>query len=383
MKVLYDHQAFTYQNYGGVSRYYAELMAHFDLLGDARYDVPSIYTNNLYVKDSNFRNNNRFINYFLSTRLLKKINDVGHRFGYNFPYDHNRRKSVEMIRKNNFDIFHPTFFDDYFLKYIGEKPFVLTIHDMTHEKFPEHFPRNDGTAARKRELAMKAAGVIAISENTKEDILKFYDIGRDKVRVIYHGSSLTVKKVAGAPDEGLVSGLPGRYILFIGDRKAYKNFNFFMRSIAPILVKDAGLQIVCSGGGSFTRDEVSLLRSLGVEGRVRQHTVNDDTLVELYRRAAAYVNPSLYEGFGLPVLEAFACGCPAVISESSSLPEVGGDAAAYFNPGDASSIEHALHGVIYDDGLRERLRSRGYERLKKFSWEKTARETIELYRSVL
>jgi len=156
-----------------------------------------------------------------------------------------------------------------------------------------------------------------------------------------------------------------------------------MRSIAPIFERDAELQVICSGGGSFTPDEASFLKGLGLNGRVRQHTVNDDTLAELYRRAAAFVYPSIYEGFGIPVLEAFACRCPAVISESSSLPEVGGDATAYFNPKDESSIEHAVHKVIYDDGLRERLRSKGYERLKKFSWEKTSKETIELYKSVL
>lgn len=382
MKILFDHQAFTYQNFGGVSRYYSKLMEHFEANG-VRYEMPSIYTCNHYVKDSRFRDKNPLINYFLSTRLLKKLNDAGHRIGYNFPNNYNRRKSKDIIAKKDFDVFHPTYFDPYFLDCIGGKPFVLTIHDMTHERFREHFPVNDATAANKKELAMRSAKIIAVSEYTKKDILKFYDVDEDKIRVIYHGNSLEVRKVPLSIDDRLVGRLPKRYILFMGDRRAYKNFLFFIEAAAPVLQKDVELQIVCCGGGNFTLDEESLLKRLGLRSRVCQYTVNDDTLVELYRRAAAFVYPSLYEGFGLPVLEAFSCGCPVAISESSSLPEVGGDAADYFNPRDAFSIERALSRVIYDDGLRDRLRSRGYEQLKKFSWDRAARETIELYKSVL
>jgi glycosyltransferase involved in cell wall biosynthesis len=136
---------------------------------------------------------------------------------------------------------------------------------------------------------------------------------------------------------------------------------------------------VCAGSSPFTRNEKQFLKNLNILDRVHQVKINDTILKNLYKNAQAFIFPSLYEGFGLPVLEAFSCGCPAVISNSSSLPEIGREGAIYFDPGDRKSIISALETVLYDEKYREDLIKKGYGRLKDFSWELTAFKTKKIY----
>jgi glycosyltransferase involved in cell wall biosynthesis len=229
-------------------------------------------------------------------------------------------------------------------------------------------------------LANKAVAIIAVSENTKNDIIKLYGIDENKITVVYHGNSLFVDDNMNT----LINKLPERYILYVGDRWAYKNFDYFVKSVIPILQKDKGLYLVCGGSHPFNKKEIRLLKYYRCENRVLHVCVSDnDTLIGLYKNALAFVFPSLYEGFGIPVLESFSCGCPVVLSNSSSFPEVAGEAGVYFNPEDESSIREAIGSVIYNEEVRADLIKKGYKQLEKFSWEKTALETRRVYESVL
>ena len=178
--------------------------------------------------------------------------------------------------------------------------------------------------------------------------------------MVYLGNSLQ-----GIDDAGSNTGdpLPEKYLLFVGDRSLYKNFYLFAEAVAPLVKTDPGLRLVCVGGRPFSGQENAFFRYHGLDGKVDYQQVNDTTLAGLYRGAIAFVYPSLYEGFGIPVLEAFSCDCPAILSNTSSLPEVGGDAAAYFDPKDASSIRETVCRVVCDRGLREKMIARGRERL--------------------
>ena len=198
MRILFDHQIFQLQEVGGISRYYAELVRQLSIAQNVK--VGLIFSDNQYLKDHKiipikplvdhrqeflkgveFYGKGRLFNFFKTIKPSKYFN----------CYQINKEYSIALLKTMDYDIFHPTYYDDYFLEYIGNKPFVLTIHDMTYEKFPEFFPLNDKTAKIKKNLAQRATHIIAVSENTKKDIIEFWGIDNEKVSVIYHAVSYT------------------------------------------------------------------------------------------------------------------------------------------------------------------------------------------------
>jgi len=390
MKILYDYQIFTKQNYGGVSRYFYELM---DNLRAHKIDIeiPINYSKNIYIKEADFlsrplKGYTEYKDFLLGLRpkgkakiykLLQKLNFIKN------AETANQKISIERLKKQNFDIFHPTYYDSYFLKYIGKKPFVLTIYDMIHETYPELFSADNKIARQKKILAQKAEKIIAISENTKKDIIKFIGINEDKILVIHLGNSINRQENNLKINTDLLKKLPEKYILFVGNRASYKNFNNFSKALIPLFKINKKLNAVCAGGGEFSDKEINFFKTFNITDKFRQYSVNDSDMTLLYKNALVFVFPSLYEGFGLPILEAFNCGCPVAASNRGSLPEIAGNAAAYFNPEDISSITDAINNIIADDGTKEKMKKNGFEQLKKFSWEKTAEKTLDVYNSIL
>jgi glycosyltransferase involved in cell wall biosynthesis len=387
MRVLYDHQVFDMQRVGGISRYFTELVKN--LPESVEPCIPVKYTVNQYLKDipsfaGQFYAPPDYYTSFMGGRVFR-----GRRQLYNlkkkyFPEPdltlHNKELSIAALEKGNFDIFHPTYYDDYFLKYIGNKPFVLTVYDMIHEIYPEYFmqdEKNRMISHMKKALLQKASRIIAISENTKKDILSICRVDEAKITVTHLSSSLAMNVIAQFPAE-----LPKRFLLFVGNRDGYKNFYFFISAVYPLIEEDQNLHIVCTGR-RFSPEEKAFIHSLDLTNHIHQYFVEDDQLAFLYKNALAFVFPSLYEGFGIPVLEAFACGCPALLSHSSSLPEVGSEAAIYFDPKNAFSIREAVKKVIYDEEKRKDLIDKGYKQLQKFSWSNVGLSTYQVYRQVL
>jgi glycosyltransferase involved in cell wall biosynthesis len=366
MNILYDHQIFSSQVFGGISRYFYELMDSFHRDGDVCFSLALRYSNNAYLQGAGWTKCKPFFpgrRFFGKTTLINTLN------GY---------ESRRSIGAGGYDILHPTYYHPYYLPLVGKKPVVVTVYDMTHELYPGLFSADDPTIAWKRAVLGSAQRIIAISENTKRDLLRFYRLEEQRVAVVHLASSLR-RSMHATP----VPDLPANYLLFVGQRGGYKNFSFFVRTLAPLLRSNPELAIVCAGGGAFTPQEADMLASLGIISRVRQVPVSDDALVALYGGALAFVFPSLYEGFGIPVLEAFSCGCPVLLSNRSSLPEVGGEAVVYFDPEDEESFRRAVVRVMDNAGLRESLAVEGRVRAGEFSWEKVARETRAVYESVL
>ncbi len=386
MKILFDNQVFGSQKYGGISRYFVEIFRALDNSGEISYQFPTTWSNNEYLEQEKFLINHNLWQDFLNRKLhrcnfkYKNLIWLSYKILYRCL---NIYSSKKMLKKQNFDIFHPTYYNPYFLKYIKNKRFVLTVYDMIHELYPQYFSVNDKTARRKKALIFRADKIIAISENTKQDIINLYNISEDKIEVIYLANSL--KPIIDRPIN--FSDLPKRYILYVGSRNIYKNFIFFIKSIAPLLVNDRGLCIIVAGGYSiknqFSQDETSLFKELNIERQILQYSISDKILVYLYQNATCFVFPTLYEGFGIPVLEAFACNCPAVISSTSSLPEIGGTAVEYFDPLSSASIIYSVKRVVYDQNLRKDMIVKGREKLKEFSWEKTLERMKELYSNLL
>jgi len=368
MNILYDYQIFTSQIYGGVSRYFFELIKHFKNDNEIKYELSLKYSNNYYLKKLDNLTHKTFLENYSFRGKYRLLNIL------------NKKVSEKAIHRENYDIFHPTYYDPYFLDFLSNKPFVLTIHDMIHEIYSDMFPLKDKTSKRKKLLAQKATKIIAVSENTKKDIIRFFSIDTNKIEVIYHGSPFDMNS---SSVDKINIDLPEKYILFVGSRSGYKNYDLFIEAIAPLLVENNELKVVCVGGGNFKEIEKEKFKRLNIINKIFQYSVKDDILAYLYQKAVAFVFPSLYEGFGIPILESFACGCPVICSKTSSLPEVAGDAAIYFDPTDKLSMLNSIQKVIYNDELKKQLINKGIERVKKFTWEKTAEQTIKIYENIL
>jgi glycosyltransferase involved in cell wall biosynthesis len=362
MKVLYDYQIFIDQEYGGVSRYFYELIHRWNSFPPIEFALPLKYSNNAYISKWPITEHSPFlpgISFRGKRRVLTLLN---------------KRSSIVSLKLGQFDIFHPTYYDPYFLEYCS-KPFVLTVYDMIHEKFNKHFSTRDKTSANKKLLCHKAARIIAISQNTKNDIVKLFNIPADKIEVVTLGNSLSPQLVSNII-------LPHKYVLFVGVREKYKNFRFLASAMSPLLMNDKELHLVCAGGGGFSRKELQYFKELGISRQVMHIPITDSTLVQLYKNAMCFIYPSLYEGFGIPILEAFACACPTLLSRASCFPEIAGDAALYFDPCNNEELVLRLQSVLDNSELRRNLSKKGTERLKLYSWDKCAIETLGIYKRI-
>lgn len=365
LRVVHDHQVFDSQIHGGISRYHFELLARLHGRRDVSVRLAALLSNNAYLRHAPFRAPRPFFPAIRPLRKGKHITAI------------NRWHARRVLRRGDFDVLHPTYYEPWFLDDLGGRPFVLTVHDMVHELFPERFAPDDPTRAWKASAVSAAAGIIAISESTRRDLVRLLGVAASKVRVVPHAAPALPAPGARPP------GLPARYLLFVGQRGGYKNFGPALAGLAPLLRDEAGLAIVCAGWKPLSQEERRAIAAERLDGRVLHAPAPDDAaLATLYGHALALVYPSRYEGFGIPVLEAFACRCPAALSRASSLPEVGGDAAVYFDPDSPGSIGDAVARLVRDPELRRDLVERGTRRVAAFSWDRTAEETLAVYRAV-
>jgi glycosyltransferase involved in cell wall biosynthesis len=360
MKVLYDHQTFILQKYGGISRYFANLHHHLNTRPDFDCKLSVLYSKNYYIQGKSY------LLPFFGDRLLKKHKRLE---------KWNKWYSEKQISNNEFDVFHPTYYDPYFLKKL-KKPFVITVHDMIHELYPEWFAGYDSFVKYKRLVFEKADHFISISEATKKDLQAIYNIPEDRISVVHHGYKISTSS------ESSFTPPFSNYILFVGDRATYKNFNRFVSAVIPILNMNPDIGIICAGGGAFTIVEEELFVRKGL-ARVTQISANDDELKILYQKALVFVYPSLCEGFGIPILEAFANHCPAVVSDIECFREVGEDACIYFDSNSIDSISTSIETVIKSVQLAKRLKDLGDIQLNKYTMEVCAFKTAEVYKRLI
>ena len=360
-KILYDNQMFTFQRFGGVTRYFADLM--YNLPSDEfRSSMPMKFCENHYVTVT-YGRKYPSLSFPKSYRWRRRIYQLA-----NMTYAWNA------VRMCDYDIFHPTYYNPYFLSAVKKrkKPFVLTIHDMTFERYPQDVLIYDRTIPPKKRLIAEAEHIIAVSENTKHDIIELLGTDPSKISVVHHG----YRPIAEAAPQ-----LFDRYVLYVGERKGYKNFFPWLSAVRPLLMADPTLRIVCTGT-PFSPAERKVFNKWNVTDRLLHISANDEQMASLYRYAMCFVFPSHYEGFGIPILEAFSNGCPVCLSDASCFPEVAGDAALYFNPNDAQSMQDALREIISSSALRDELSLKGKNRVKEFSLEKMVEATCNVYRKI-
>ncbi len=368
MKILLDHQIFCLQQYGGISRYFYEIANRIVALPGNDVNIFSpLYVNEYFRNDCSVRPwgikilpfpGLRYIlcavNYYLPRLLVKPRRDV--------------------------DIFHETYYSLSDHCPVSAKR-IITVFDMIHEKFSEYYPDAADVQQIKMHAVHRADHVICISENTKRDLRELLSVPDEKISVVYLGSSLA--STSGKKMDDLTSRLTP-YILYVGSRRGYKNFERLLRVYASSSFLKRNFTMVCFGGGVFSASELALMRSLGIStSNIRHLSGSDEMLAGLYVSATAFVYPSLYEGFGIPPLEAMSLGCPVVCANTSSIPEVVGDAAELFNPSDEAEMRAAIERVVSTPKNAAMLIEKGRRRASLFSWEKCARDTLNVYRKVL
>jgi glycosyltransferase involved in cell wall biosynthesis len=309
---------------------------------------------------------------------------------YNIPFPRlwtHARLSAEMVTRPPDVLFVPS----HVLPLVHPKRSVVTVHDLGYRYYPQAHRTRDRLYLdwSTRWNAQQAASVIADSLATKGDLVRAYGVDAAKIQVVYLGRDEAFNRVR---DESVLAGarerygIAGRYLLYVGTLQPRKNLarviDAFGRLAADPTTED--IRLVLAGKRGWLYDDLfAQVARLGLEGRVLfPGYVENADLPALFSGAAAFVFPSLYEGFGIPVLEAGACGVPVITSNTSSLPEVAGDAALLVDPHDVDAIADAMYRLMTDEALRAELARRGQENVKRFSWEKCARETLAVLEEV-
>ena len=292
------------------------------------------------------------------------------------------------VRRERITLFHAP---HYVLPPLVTCPSVVTIHDCIHLMFPQYLPNRRSLAYARTSISLaakRATRVLTVSESSKRDILRFVDVQPDKIDVIYNSYD---ERFGIEPKEQDMDRVRERYqlhdqfVLYAGNVKPHKNLERLIEAFH--LVRNRGLdhlKLVLIG------DDISKYTALRLA--VHRHNLHkyvrflgylpEETLAVMYRLAGVFVFPSLYEGFGLPPLEAMASGTPVVTSNVSSLPEVAGNAAVLVDPYDVSAIADGIHRVLTDQQLRADLRRLGLARANQFSWESSVRRVREIYGEV-
>lgn len=383
MKILYDYMGFS-QKVGGVSRCFCELISH--LPEDISYQIAIKQSYNIYLNQSGLvqglNKNPITANNFLQPLKLPFRRTIYNYLDKNIPifpsYNNiNKKYVISLLKESKFDVFHPTGTDTYFLPYIGNKPFVFTVHDMIWELFKSRTKDSMKWQKDRAELVKKASHIIAISENTKKDLINILNVPEEKITVIYHGNSYNIKSWK----ERIV---PAPYFLFVGRRHSYKNFIQTVRDFAEFNKVFPEVELVCTGA-PFNRDEQRLISTLQLEHKISSRFVTDEELANLYSHAIGFIFPSLYEGFGLPILEAFSNGCPVLLNNASCFPEIASNAAIYFDSKEGMSNLSKVMTNLYccNEAERDSIIKAGYERLKFFSWESASLQLAEVYKNFM
>ena len=284
------------------------------------------------------------------------------------------------------DVFHGT---DHLLPPLRRARTVFTLHDLIFKFFPEyHLPLNRAfLGVMLPRFLRRADSIIAVSECTKRDAIRLYHLPPEKIAVIHEGFDPALRPVE---DKNLIAQARARYahgqpfILYLGTIEPRKNIVALIDAVRALRARGLPHRLLIAGRkGWLYQPTLDHVAQMGMSDAVDfLDYVPDAELPALFSACDAFVFPSLYEGFGLPPLEAMACGAPVVCSNTSSLPEVVGDAAVLFDPRDIGEIASAIERVVSDAALRDELRAKGIAQAAKFSWERAARETLAVYESV-
>lgn len=360
--VLFDHQIFSMQKFGGISNCFAMNIREFadkDLGISPRFGWR--FSNCAHLENDCFAGH---AIRFPSRRYIRNVFIASNRW-------------VSTRMKSGVDVVHHTYYLDRDLPCRSENAVVSTVHDMTPEIMEKLFAERGNPHRAKRQYCDLSHKIVCVSENTRRDLIELYSVPKEKTEVVYHGIDLEECQA----EVGEAGEVPEEFVLYVGRRRGYKNFALLVRSFSELSCRRRSLHLLCAGGAPFTEEEKERLRDAGVASRVRQVPIDDRRLRALYRKARCFVFPSLYEGFGMPILEAFAQRCPVVLSNASCFPEIAQEAGIYFDPRSEESCSAALDKALSEDNA-DRL-NQGIARCGELTWEASARKLAKVYREAV
>jgi glycosyltransferase involved in cell wall biosynthesis len=371
LRVMFDPQIFCHQRFGGISRYVCNIALEMQRMAGVTPQIIAPFHFNEYLEQLP-----RSLVRGRRVRWLEGLTALAYGLSV-LP---------GKIAARNFkpDILHNTYY--FPVRPPSGSRGILTVYDMIHEKYPKYFAASPFITRIKAASVAAADHVICISQSTRRDLLSTYDIPEERVSVTHLGFDPLGSLLGGESSSDFkvrVLGADAPYLLYVGSRVNYKNFGGLLDAYAASASLRANFFFLCFGGGAFTGAERAAISKAGVEGRVRYLGGSDAVLAACYTHASLFVCPSFYEGFGIPVLEAMSLDCPVACSNSSSLPEVVGDAARLFDPADRDSIRGALESVLGSPSAATALKERGRIRGQLFSWRSCAENTVDIYRRVL
>jgi glycosyltransferase involved in cell wall biosynthesis len=364
-KVLYDGMIFHRQEAGGINRYFEKLIDYLPDGVDPAITLSKCPTNN-FPKSERLQ---LFVKSFNLPKPFRKVSSA---------IRATRLESVQKLIAP--DLIHATYYDTLggFEKISNGPPFVVTVHDMTHEKFPHLLDRHGKHAELKKRAIKRANAIICVSQHTRNDLLELYPECESRTSVIYHATELGDV----VPTDSIPAPIQP-YILYVGSRSRYKNFQGLLKAFQMVVDREEDLQLR-TVGREFSKKEMKQIEELGLSDHVINEGIVDDArLAELYRKSLCFVYPSLYEGFGLPLLEAMSCETPVLAANNSCIPEVVRDAALLFDPKSKTDLADALTFLLHNPSVRDQLVIEGRMRCKEFSWEKSAKQTFDTYETAM
>lgn len=366
MKVAFDHQVFSDQPYGGISRYIIEIARHLNTVApDVHGRIFAGLHYNRYLVDEQLSFAQGL--YFEPRRFTGRIRNA-----LNTAYADLAMGSwhPDVIHES---YYHPTGWGPRKAKR------VVTVHDMIHELYPELFPADSPVTGWKRAALSRADAIVCVSETTKADLQRIMPEYKQPTVVIPHGHGYTpASEQARQTIKRMTGGHP--YILFVGKRGLYKNFDMLLQAYASSQELKSTHMLVAFGGGAWEPDEITALHKLGLQpSKVLQFSGSDDLLHAAYELASVFVYPSLYEGFGIPILEAFAAGCQVICADTPVFREVAHDCAVFFNPQEPAHLTAAITAQIHPPNTPTEIK---YRLPKSYSWAASAKAHANTYRSI-
>lgn len=366
MSVYFDNEIFNLQKFGGISRYFVELLKHLNEEDLCHARVIAPFYDNYYLKEllQQHPDYNKHLPFFklFNSDFLKR------------PDFYRRNFTKLFFNVNKKNILHETY---YYKRIEVKSKIVITIHDMIFERYNNGSQFHKETIHCKKEAINRADAIICVSNNTLKDLLEYYPSVASKSFVVHHG----ISKISYANNVPLVTSKP--YILYVGHRDWYKNFKSLLSVYTQNKMINNDVDLICFGGDEFNEEEIKYLKNNHLLNKVFYVSGNDELLNLYYSKATVFAYLSEYEGFGMPLLEAMSNHCPILCSNTSSLPEVAGSAAKMVNPLDLNEIEYGLTSIIFNTSYRNSLVIEGNLQLQKFSWKKCAQETNLIYKTLL